>query len=262
MKYFDSHAHYYDERFEDELEGGVDELIGALLSGEVSHVVNVGTMPSTSRAALMQARKFENMYVAIGVHPGDTRFLDDMASALSETEALIIEAGEKCVCLGEIGLDYHYPETDKENQLRYFHAQMQMAERLGLPVAIHDREAHEDVMQVIRAYPGVKGVMHSFSGSAEMARELVSLGYMVSFSGTLTFTNARRPKEAAAAIPPESVMIETDAPYLAPHPLRGSLNHSGNLKYTNATLAGIYGMTEEECAAITAANAKRFYRIP
>lgn len=261
MKYFDSHAHYYDERFENELTEGVDELIGALLSGSVSYIVNVGTMHSTSRAAIAQAKKFTNMYSTVGIHPGDTRFLSDMDAELSECESLIKDKSNKCVCLGEIGLDYHYPGTDRENQLRYFRAQMQLARELGMPVSIHDREAHEDVMSVLREYPDVRGVMHSFSGSAEMARELVRMGYMVSFSGTLTFTNARKPKESAAAVPRDMVLIETDAPYLAPHPLRGSLNHSGNLKYTNATLASILGISEEECAVLTEENAKRFYGI-
>lgn len=261
MKYFDSHAHYYDERFESETEGGVDSLIGALLSDSVSYIVNIGTMPSTSRAAIEQAKRFPNMYTAVGIHPGDSRFLTDMEAALAETETLILDPASKCVCIGEIGLDYHYPETDKEMQKRYFRAQMQMAERLGLPVAIHDREAHEDVMSILLEYPTVKGVMHSFSGSAEMARELVRMGYMVSFSGTLTFTNARKPKEAATVVPHDMVMIETDAPYLAPHPLRGTLNHSGNLKFTNAILASILGIGEEECASLTEGNAKRFYGI-
>ena len=261
MKYFDSHAHYYDERFTEECEEGVDSLIGALLSDKVSYIVNVGTSPESCRAAVEQAKRFDNMYTALGIHPSDTRFLYDMDAELAELRRMILDKDSKCVCLGEIGLDYHYPETDKEKQHRYFEAQMRMAEELGMPVCIHDRESHEDVMRVIRSYPAVKGILHSFSGSVEMARELVSLGWMISFSGTLTFTNARRPKEVAAAIPREMTLIETDAPYLAPHPKRGTLNHSGNLEYTNATLASIWGVSAEECAAITEENAKRVFRI-
>ena len=201
------------------------------------------------------------MYTAIGIHPSDTRFLSDMESELDEIETMILDKSSKCVCLGEIGLDYHYPDTDKERQMRYFEAQMLMAERLNIPVCIHDRESHADVMEVIRRHPKVKGVLHSFSGSAEMAEELVRLGWMISFSGTLTFTNARKPKEVAARLPKESVMIETDCPYLAPHPKRGTLNHSGNLEYTNAVLASIWGITPQECARITEENAKNFFRI-
>ena len=261
MKYFDSHSHYYDERFVEEREGGADPLISALLSGEVSGIINVGTSPDTCRAAIEQAEKYDNMYLALGIHPSDTRFLSDMDVELAEIENMIKKQGRKCVCLGEIGLDYHYPDTDKERQHRYFRAQMALAERLGLPVCIHDRDSHADVMAVIREFPNVRGVLHSYSGGVDMARELVELGYMISFSGTLTFTNARRPREVAATLPHDRILIETDCPYLAPHPLRGTLNHSGNLKYTNATLAEILGITEEECAALTEANAKRFFGI-
>ena len=261
MKYFDSHSHYYDERFVEEREGGADPLISALLSGEVSGIINVGTSPDTCRAAIEQAEKYDNMYLALGIHPSDTRFLSDMDAEIAEIENMIKKQGRKCVCLGEIGLDYHYPDTDKERQHRYFRAQMALAEKLGLPVCIHDRDSHADVMAVIREFPNVRGVLHSYSGGVDMARELVELGYMISFSGTLTFTNARRPREVAATLPHDRILIETDCPYLAPHPLRGTLNHSGNLKYTNATLAEILGITEEECAALTEANAKRFFGI-
>ena len=261
MKYFDSHSHYYDERFIEEREGGADPLISALLSSDVSAIINVGTSPETCRAAIEQAEKYDNMYLALGIHPSDTRFLSDMDAELAEIENMIKNQGRKCVCLGEIGLDYHYPDTDKERQHRYFRAQMALAEKLGLPVCIHDRDSHADVMAVIREFPNVRGVLHSYSGGVDMARELVELGYMISFSGTLTFTNARRPREVAATLPHDRILIETDCPYLAPHPLRGTLNHSGNLKYTNATLAEILGITEEECAALTEANAKRFFGI-
>ena len=261
MKYFDSHSHYYDERFIEEREGGADPLISALLSSDVSEIINVGTSPETCRAAIAQAEKYDNMYLALGIHPSDTRFLCDMETELAEIENMIKNQGRKCVCLGEIGLDYHYPDTDKERQHLYFREQMKLAESLNLPVCIHDRESHADIMAVIREFPNVKGVLHSYSGGVDMARELVELGYMISFSGTLTFTNARRPKEVAAAIPHDRILIETDCPYLAPHPLRGTLNHSGNLRYTNATLAEILGITEQECAALTEANARRFFGI-
>ena len=262
MRYFDSHAHYYDERFESESSVSAEELIGALLSDSVLYIVNVGTSPDTCRLAINQAKKHENMYTALGIHPGDSRHIEKTPEeAILEIREMILNGENKCVALGEIGLDYHYPDTDKEKQMRYFELQMQLAEDLDIPVVIHDRDSHEDVMSVIRRYPKVKGVLHSFSGSAEMAKELVKLGYMISFSGTVTFKNARRPKEACAAIPKESIMIETDAPYLSPHPERGQLNHSGKLVYTNAAVAEILGINEEECAALTAENAKKFFGI-
>ena len=261
MKYFDTHAHYYDERFEEEYEGGAKARLSSLNMKDVSFIVNVGTAPETCRLAIEQARAYENMYTALGIHPSDARFIDDVDAALDEVLAMIKDSSSKCVALGEIGLDYHYEETNKEMQIALFRRQMAMAQQLGLPVVIHDRDAHEDVMAVIRDFPAVRGVMHSFSGSAEMAKELVKLGYMISFSGTVTFKNARKPKEAAAVVPNDRILIETDAPYLAPHPLRGSLNHSGNLEYTNRAVAEIKGMSEEECAAPTETNARRFFGI-
>lgn len=261
MKYFDSHAHYYDERFSEELTESVDSLIDTLLDTTVSHIINVGTSPETSRLAIEQAKKHKNMYTAIGIHPSDTRFLSDIDAEISDIESLILDKENKCVLLGEIGLDYHYPDTDKEKQFLYFDRQMSLAEKLNIPVCIHDRDAHGDIMDFIRKYPRVNGVVHSFSGSADMAEELVRRGYMISFSGTLTFKNARRPREVAEAIPRDKVLVETDCPYLAPHPHRGKLNHSGYLEYTVATLAEIWGVTPDKAAEITAYNAKRFFGI-
>ncbi|MBQ7333052.1 MAG: TatD family hydrolase [Clostridia bacterium] len=262
MKYFDSHAHYYDARFFEESEKSADSLIGALLSDSVSYIINVGTSPETSRLATEQAKRHENMYTAIGIHPSDAQYLEiTLEEALSDIEELICDKSNKCVALGEIGLDYHYPDTDKELQARYFEAQMCLAEKLNLPVVIHDRDAHGDVYDVIRRHPTVRGVLHSFSGSAEMAAELVRLGYMISFSGTLTFKNARRPREAALAIPREKILIETDCPYLAPHPERGTLNHSGKLVYTNRVLAELLSLSEEETAILTDKNAREFFGI-
>lgn len=261
MRYFDSHSHYYDERFRTEYEGSVDELIGALLNSSVSYIINVGTSPESCRLAIEQAKRHENMYTALGIHPSDTRFLSDIDRELSEIEELIADKANKCVCLGEIGLDYHYPDTDKEKQMLYFERQLAMAERLGLPISVHDREAHGDILETLKKYPKVKGIIHSFSGSAEMAKELSRMGYLISFSGTVSFKNARKTKEAAAVLSPESVLIETDCPYLAPHPLRGTLNHSGNLSYTNAALAEALGISEEECARVTEENALKIFKI-
>ena len=257
----DSHAHYYDGRFEVECEGA-DSLIGALLSSTVSGIVNVGTSPETSRLAIAQAKKYKEMHTALGLHPSDIRLLDvSVPDAIADIEELILNRENKCVALGEIGLDYHYPDTDKRAQWDAFDMQMTLAEKLSLPVVIHDREAHGDVMDMIRKYPSVRGIMHSYSGSPEMALELVRRGFTISFSGTLTFTNARRVREAAEVLPRDAVIIETDCPYLAPHPYRGKLNHSGLLEYTNRALSEIFGISEAECAALTETNARRIFGI-
>ena len=261
MKYFDSHAHYWDKRFEGEMCGGVDACIDTLFRENVCGIVNVGTSPATTRLAIAQAQRFPRMYAAGGIHPSDVEELSGIEDALAELEWLLTVPEHKIVALGEIGLDYHYLPFDKEMQKNVFHAQMQMAERLSLPVIIHDREAHGDCFDVVRAYPSVRGVFHSYSGSAEMAKDLVRRGYMISFSGTVSFKNARSVKEAASVLPHDAVMIETDAPYLAPHPHRGKLNHSGYLSYTCAALAEAWGISEEETARLTHENALRFFGL-
>ena len=260
MKYFDTHAHYWDDRFIAETEEGVDRLIDTLLKDSVSGIINVGTSIETTKTAIEQAKRHEGMLVAAGIHPGDCEGLS-LKDTLCELEGLL-KPENKIVAVGEIGLDYHYIPYDKERQMTFFKAQMEMAEKMDLPVVIHDREAHGDTFDIIRAYPRVRGVFHSYSGSAEMAKQLVALGYKISFSGTLSFKNARSVKEAASVLPREAVFIETDAPYLTPHPHRGKLNHSGYLSYTAAALAEVWGISLEETAAITEKNAKEFFKLP
>jgi len=263
MKYFDSHAHYYDERFESECKEGVDNLIDALLADSVSFIINVGTSPETSRLAINQAKKHGNMYTAVGIHPSDSQYLGvGLDEALSDIEALIKNPENKCVCLGEIGLDYHYPDTDKDCQMKYFKAQMALAERLSIPVSIHDREAHGDVMEVIRSFPRVRGVLHSFSGSAEMAAALVKRGYYISISGVVTFKNARQSVDVVREIPLQNLLIETDSPYLTPHPHRGKRNHSGYLVHVIDRIAEIKNITPDEVREATTKNACKIFRIP
>ena len=262
MKYFDSHAHYYDERFESECERGVDDLIDALLSSEVSAIINVGTSPETCLKVIESVKMHKGIYSALGIHPSDSQYLVGSAEEnIAIIEKMITDKENRCVALGEIGLDYHYPDTNKACQMDYFLRQMSLAEKLAIPVVIHDREAHGDIMDVIRSFPNVRGVLHSYSGSPEMALELVRRGYMISFSGTVSFTNAKKVREVARILPKSAVLIETDCPYLTPHPYRGKLNHSGYLKYTNAALADALGIDEGECADITDSNARRFFRI-
>ena len=170
---------------------------------------------------------------------------------------------EKVVAIGEIGLDYHYDDVPRETQIYWFDRQMALAAELGMPVVVHEREAHGDGMEIVRKWADqVPGVFHCFSGSAEMAKELVKLGWYVSFTGVVTFKNARRALEAIEAVPMDRIMIETDAPYLAPVPYRGKRNHSGYVPKVAEKIAEIKGLTTEEVAAITMENGKRFFRLP
>ena len=262
MKYFDSHAHYWDARFT-ENEKTPDQLIGGLLSCDIAGIVNVGTSPETSRLAKEQAERFVGMEYAAGIHPTDAQGLScGLDEAIAEIRAFFRSTdGKRPVALGEIGLDYHYEDTDKELQAAFFDAQLSLAEELNVPVIVHDRDAHADVFDAILRHPRATGVMHSFSGSPEMAREYARRGWYISFSGTVSFKNASKVVEAAAAVPDDRILIETDAPYLAPHPYRGQRNDSGFLKYTNEALAAARGVSPEETARLTLENAKRVFGI-
>ena len=267
MKIFDTPAHYFDAKFG---EGETaDELLPTLFSGDVGAIVNVGTNCENARLAIGQAAKYEGMYAAIGIHPEDCHMIADPDAALAQLESLLgtpeTRRRDKIVALGEIGLDYHWLEypggiaMDKGRQAYFFDAQMELAGKLDLPVVIHDREAHGDCFETVLRHPSVRGVFHSYSGSAELAQELVRRGWYVSFSGTLTFKNANRVRTAALAVPRDRLLIETDAPYLSPHPHRGERNHSGRLLHVLETLAELWGTTPEDAAAQTYANAERFF---
>lgn len=268
---FDSHAHYFDSRFEREYPGGAPALLETLLGKEICGAVNVGTRLETSRLALEQARAFPGLYCAVGIHPEDCHTVDyGLEEGVRRLEEMILEDrktdGSKIVAVGEIGLDYHYPmygeiPMDKEREKAFFCAQMELARKYGLPVVIHDRDAHGDCFDLIAAHPGVRGVMHSYSGSAEMVREYVRLGWYISFSGVLTFRNASRPVQAALAVPDDRLLVETDCPYLAPEPYRGSLNHSGKMRKTVERLAEIRGQSAQEIIRLTTDNAQRLFGI-
>lgn len=267
MKFFDSHAHYFDAWF-NEYEGGADALLEKIFADKVGAIVNIATNPQNLKECISQAQKYEKMYVSSGIHPEDCLYIDDIDSALLEIEASICDAekrgASKIVAIGEIGFDYHLEGLNdeiKQKQRYVFERQMQMAEKYSLPVIIHDREAHGDCFEMALKYPRVKGIFHSYSGSAEMARELVKRGWYISFSGVVTFKNASRVREVLSTVPLDRLLIETDAPYLSPHPLRGKMNHSGNLEYTVATIASVFQKTPEEIASITFENARRVYKL-
>ena len=260
---FDSHAHYFDERFGEELECSVEQLLGELFANDVKYIINVATNPKNAITAIDMARAFSGMYASVGLHPEDARYSEDVEADLRAIENIIVSGkGEgKIKAVGEIGFDYHYEGYDKERQRYCFEYQLDMAKRLGLPVIIHDRDAHGDVFETVLKYPDVKGVFHSYSGSAEMAKELQRRGWYISFSGVLTFKNAAKSKEVAKIVDEDKMLIETDCPYLAPHPYRGKLNHSGLMIYTAEALAEARGMSFEQVCAITENNAKRLFNI-
>ena len=255
MNLFDSHAHFQDARFDEDRAKALTE---AFDSG-VSYIVNVGTDLATSKAAVELAERYPGCYAAIGVHPHDCADIGDRDAVYSELEQL--RRHSKVVAIGEIGLDYHYDFSDRQTQMAEFRHQMQWAEETDMPVIIHDREAHGDVFSVLRDFPRVTGILHSYSGSAEWARQLVDMGWYISFSGVLTFANASKCLEAAKAVPMDRLLIETDCPYLAPVPMRGKRNTSAYVGYTAAKLAELKGVTPTEMAEITAENAKRVFRI-
>lgn len=261
MKLFDSHAHYYDERFSEE-GGGADAILSALFSENVGWIVNVGTSNENAAECINQAAKYKNMYAAVGIHPSDCRHYSDVDAEIGRLCLILNDKEEKkIVALGEIGLDYHYEGTDKAKQMAFLERQLSLAEELDLPVIIHDREAHGDCFDTVCRHPNVKGVFHSYSGSAEMAIELIKRGWYISFSGVLTFKNAHKVKEVAAILPEDRILIETDCPYLAPHPHRGEMNHSGLMSFTLAELADIRCASEDKMAEITAKNAAKFFGI-
>ena len=260
---FDSHAHYFDSRFD----GQAEELLENGIFGKgVAGIVNVATNPENSLRCIEQAKTYSKMYAAVGIHPEDCKALTGTVEEEVEKIRVLMETAEKrkehkIVALGEIGLDYYWEPYEKEKQILYFEKQLSLAEELHVPVLIHDREAHGDCFEMVLRYPNVRGVFHSFSGSSEMAKELTKRGWYISFSGVLTFKNARKVREVAAIVPEDRMLIETDAPYLAPEPFRGRLNHSLLMAHTAKALAEIRGVSYEQIVQKTAENAKRLFSI-
>lgn len=249
--YFDSHAHLDDPRFDADR----DEIFAAL--AEQGPVMNVGCDLASSERSVALAQKYSFVYAAVGSHPDDADHVD--GKLLDAYCRLCAE--KKVRAIGEIGLDYHYEDVPRAQQIIAFEQQLELAEALKLPVIVHEREAHGDAMDIVMRHPDVRGVFHCFSGSKEMALWLVERGWYIGFTGVLTFKNARRAVEAAQALPLERILIETDCPYMAPEPYRGRRNDSRFVPLVAAKLAELRGLTPEEAGEITAANAKRLYGI-
>ena len=250
---FDTHAHYDSRQFDADR----DAVLSALPAQGVGLVVNPGCDLDSSRKAIAIAEQYPFVYAAVGVHPEDCGGWRD--GDVDELRSLA--AHPKVVAIGEIGLDNYWKDNPRELQQQVFRAQLALAQELDLPAIVHDREAHGDSLAIVREFPRVRGVFHCFSGSAEMAKELVGLGWMISFTGVLTYKNARKAVEAAQAVPLERIMIETDSPYMAPVPHRGERNHSGLVRHTCERLAEIKGIPPEECQRITFENGIRFFQI-
>ncbi len=259
---FDTHAHYTDARFEEEYPGGAGALRGELFSGCVGKIINVSVDTKNSLEVIAQAKKYEGMYAAVGVHPTEAHKETSLSEALSSLRRMLDGMAEnRIVAIGEIGLDYHWEPVDRALQKEFFEAQLDLAEEYSLPVLIHDRDAHGDCFETVIRRPQLSGVFHSFSGSPEMARELVRRGWYISFSGVVTFKNAKNVRAVAASVPRERILLETDAPYLAPEPHRGKLNRSDYIVYSSEALAGVLGADADTVRRIAYENAERLFNF-
>ena len=250
---FDTHAHMDDRAFDEDR----DALLASLPEQGIGLFMNPGCSLASSRNAVALAERYDYIYAAVGSHPDAADEVNDQV--LAEYRALCKH--EKVLAIGEIGLDYHYEDIPRERQQAAFRAQMALAAELDLPVIVHEREAHEDGMRIVEEFPRVKGVFHCYSGSAEMAKWLVSRGWYIGFTGVLTFKNARKAVETAASIPLERIVLETDCPYMSPEPFRGKRNDPGRLYRMAEKLAEIRGLSVEEIHAITTENGKKLYRM-
>ena len=251
---FDTHAHMDDDSFDLDRH----ELLASLPGQGVGLVMNPGCSFESSLDAIALAETYDYIYAAVGSHPD---VADEVDEALLEKYRSLCAKHPKVKAIGEIGLDYHYEDIPRDIQKRAFRLQMELARELDLPVIVHEREAHEDGLKIVDEFPTVKGVFHCYSGSLEMAKELIKRGWYIGFTGVLTFKNARKAVEVASAIPIDRIVIETDCPYMAPVPFRGKRNDPGKVCHMAQRLAELRGITVEEAERITTENGKRLYRI-
>lgn len=249
---FDSHAHYDDERYDGERE----QVIENLFNNGVCGIINIGCTLERSQKSVDFADKYEKFYAAVGIHPED---VEDLPSDYLETLRKWTE-NKKVVAIGEIGLDYHYEGYNREKQIEVFKEQLELAKTLDMPVIIHSRDATEDCMAILKEYKP-KGVMHCFSGSAQTAKEVLALGMSLSFTGVLTFKNARRALEALEVVPMDRLLLETDCPYMAPEPFRGKRCDSGMIPYIAEKIAEVKGLDAQSVLDICTENTKKLFSI-
>ncbi|CCQ98211.1 metal-dependent DNase [[Clostridium] ultunense Esp] len=246
---FDTHAHLNAEEFDQDRE----EVLRKAKEAGVDRILNIGYNRDSIPSSLQLAEKYDYIYSTVGWHPQDAHdFAERDLAWLGE-----LTQHPKVVAIGEIGLDYYWDTSPREVQQKVFRAQIALAKERKLPIVIHDRDAHEDLLRILKEEKAdeVGGIMHAFSGSIEMAKECIRLGFYISFGGPITFKNAVRPKEVAKMIPLEWILIETDSPYLTPHPYRGKRNESGYVRLVAEKLAELRGLTVEEIEEITYRNA-------
>lgn len=251
---FDTHAHYDDEKFDADRR----EVLAAMPEKGVSLIVDPGCDGESSRAACALAQEFPFVYAAVGWHPEEWQSWNGESIALLRS----LCAQPKVVAIGEIGLDYYWDTEHKALQKEMFERQLSLAIERELPVIVHDREAHGDCLEIVMNYPEARGVFHCFSGSREMAEELLKRGWYLGFDGPVTYKNARKALEVLEITPLERILLETDSPYLPPVPFRGKRNDSTKLKYIAETVAGVKGVGVEELAEITSENARRLFGLP
>lgn len=251
---FDTHAHLDDHAFDADR----DALLATLPGQGIGLLMNPGCSLATSRAACALAREHSWIYAAVGSHPDAAA---EVTPEVLEEYRRLIRENPKVKAIGEIGLDYHYEDVPRNIQQEAFLAQMELAREAKLPVIVHERDAHADGMTVVRHFPEVTGVFHCYSGSLEMARELVERGWYIGFTGVLTFKNARRALEVAAGLPLDRIVLETDCPYMSPEPFRGKRNDPGRLYRMAEALSVLRGLPVEEIETITMENGKRLYRL-
>ena len=250
---FDTHAHYDAGQFDPDREA----VLSSLPERGVGLVIDPGCDGPSSQTAVALSRRYPHVYAAVGWHP------EEWESWTGESMALIRRLTEepKVAAIGEIGLDYYWDAEHKEAQRALFRAQIELALELDKPVIVHDRDAHGDCLNIARDYPGARGVFHCFSGSAEMAEELLRLGWYLGFDGPITYKNARRALEVLEICPLERILMETDSPYLSPVPMRGKRNDSRNLRYVAEKIGEVKGMSAEEAAQLCLENGKRLFGI-
>lgn len=251
---FDTHAHMDDRAFDDDR----GELLSRLPEAGIGLLMNPGCSLASSRAACALAKEYDYIYAAVGSHPDAAA---EVSPEVLEAYRALVRENPKVKAIGEIGLDYHYEDVPREIQKEAFRAQMALAAEMNLPVIVHEREAHADGMAIVREFPTVTGVFHCYSGSLEMAKELISLGWYIGFTGVLTFKNARKALEVAAGLPLDRIVLETDCPYMSPEPFRGKRNDPGKLYRMAQALASLRGLSEEDVQRITLENGRRLYRI-